>query len=256
LIKPEGMPTYFLALAYKGTRFAGFQIQDNAITIQGQVERAMATYLRENVQLTGSSRTDAGVHANRNFFHFSIDRQLKDEFVYHVNAILPPDIAITGIYAVPEGSHSRFDAIGRRYKYHIYNSKNPFLNDRSWYYPYPMDLSGLNQAASSLLGLHDFTSFAKRRTQVYTHMCTISVCQWHETADGWVFTVEGNRFLRGMVRALVGTMVKVGRQKISVESFQNVLLSKDSAMADFSAPGHGLFLDDVIYPSEIAALLR
>ena len=158
------MPTYFLALAYKGTRFAGFQIQDNAITIQGQVERAMATYLRENVQLTGSSRTDAGVHANRNFFHFSIDRILNHEFVYHVNAILPPDIAITGIYAVPEGSHSRFDAIGRRYKYHIYNSKNPFLNDRSWYYPYPMDLAELNQAASSLLGLHDFTSFAKRRT--------------------------------------------------------------------------------------------
>ena len=256
MIKPLGMPTYFLALAYKGTRFAGFQIQDNAITIQGQVERAMATYLRENVQLTGSSRTDAGVHANRNFFHFSIDRILNHEFVYHVNAILPPDIAITGIYTVPEGSHSRFDAIGRRYKYHIYNSKNPLLNDRSWYYPYPMELAELNQAASSLLGLHDFTSFAKRRTQVYTHICTISVCQWHETEDGWVFMVEGNRFLRGMVRALVGTMVKVGRKKISVESFQNLLLSKDSAMADFSAPGHGLFLDDVIYPSEITALLK
>lgn len=250
------MPTYFLALAYKGTRFAGFQIQDNAITIQGQVERAMATYLRENVQLTGSSRTDAGVHANRNFFHFSIDSPLNGEFVYHVNAILPPDIAITGVYAVPEGSHSRFDAIGRRYSYYIYNTKNPFLDDRSWYYPYPMDLAYLNQAASSLLGLHDFTSFAKRRTQVYTHMCTLSVCQWHETADGWVFTVEGNRFLRGMVRALVGTMVKVGRKKISIESFQNLLLSKDSAKADFSAPGHGLFLDDVIYPAEIAALLK
>jgi tRNA pseudouridine38-40 synthase len=119
-----------------------------------------------------------------------------------------------------------------------------------------MGLADLNQAANSLLGLQDFTSFAKRRTQVYTHMCTISVCQWHETEDGWVFTVEGNRFLRGMVRALVGTMVKVGRHKISFESFQNVLLSKDSAMADFSAPGHGLFLDEVIYPSEIAALLK
>jgi len=250
------MPTYFLALAYKGTRFAGFQIQDNAITIQGQVERAMAIYLRESVELTGSSRTDAGVHANRNFFHFSIDRLLDSAFVYHVNAILPPDIAITGIYAVPEGSHSRFDATGRRYKYHIYNSKNPFLDDRSWYYPYPMDLVDLNQAASFLLGLHDFTSFAKRRTQVYTHLCSISVCQWQETTDGWVFTVEGNRFLRGMVRALVGTMVKVGRKKINFESFQNVLLSKDSAMADFSAPGHGLFLDEVIYPSELAALLK
>lgn len=250
------MPTYFLALTYKGTRFAGFQIQDNAITIQGQVERAMATYLRENVQLTGSSRTDAGVHANRNFFHFSLDRQLGDAFVYHVNAILPQDIAITGVYLVPDGSHSRFDAIGRRYKYYIYKSKNPFLDDRSWYYPYPMDLADLNQAASSLLGLHDFTSFAKRRTQVYTHMCTINVCQWHDTEDGWVFIVEGNRFLRGMVRALVGTMVKLGRKKISFNDFQNILFSKDSTMADFSAPGHGLFLDEVIYPDEIAVLLK
>lgn len=250
------MATYFLALAYKGTRFAGFQIQDNAITIQGQVERAMAIYLRETVQLTGSSRTDAGVHANRNFFHFSIDRQLDDEFVYHVNAILPQDIALTGIYTVPEGSHSRFDAIGRRYRYHIYNNKNPFLNDRSWYYPYPMDLDALNEVAQSLLGQHDFTSFAKRRTQVYTHICTISVCQWQATEEGWIFRVEGNRFLRGMVRALVGTMVKVGRNKISQDDFHQVLFSKDSAMADFSAPGHGLFLDDVIYPDEIASLLR
>ncbi len=250
------MATYFLALAYKGTRFAGFQIQDNAITIQGQVERAMATYLRQTVELTGSSRTDAGVHANRNFFHFTIDCSLDDEFIYHVNAILPQDIALTGIYPVPEGSHSRFDAIGRRYCYHIYNRKNPFLNDRSWYYPYPMDLDALNAVAQSLLGQHDFTSFAKRRTQVYTHLCNIAVCEWQATEEGWIFTVEGNRFLRGMVRALVGTMVKVGRNKLGTQDFHRVLISKDSAMADFSAPGHGLFLDDVIYPEEIASLLR
>lgn len=250
------MATYFLAVAYKGTRFAGFQIQDNAITIQGQVERAMAIFLRETVQLTGSSRTDAGVHANRNFFHFSIERQLNSEFIYHINAILPQDIAITGLYNVPDGTHSRFDAIGRRYKYHIYNSKNPFINDRSWYYPYPMDLEALNTAARSILGQHDFTGFAKRRTQVYTHICTISDCQWYGTQEGWIFTIEGNRFLRGMVRALVGTMVKVGRKKISPEDFQQVLFSKDSTLADFSAPGHGLFLDDVIYPDEIASILQ
>lgn len=250
------MATYFLALTYKGTRFAGFQIQENAITIQGQVERAMAIYLREEVQLTGSSRTDAGVHANRNFFHFTIDRLLSQECIYHINAILPPDIALTGLYAVPEGSHSRFDAIGRRYRYYIYNKKNPFLNDRSWYYPYPMDILVLNEVASSLLGQHDFTSFAKRRTQVYTHICTISSCHWAATDEGWVFMVEGNRFLRGMVRALVGTMVKVGRQKITKEVFQKVLLSKDSAMADFSAPGHGLFLDEVLYPNKLSLLLN
>ena len=250
------MPRYFLSIKYKGKRYAGFQIQENAATIQGHVERAMLTYLREKINLTGSSRTDAGVHANKNFFHFNTDKILSAEFVYHVNAILPYDIALLGVYSVPDSSHSRFDAIARAYSYEIHCSKDPFLEDRAWFYPFPMDEQLLNAAAKELLGTHDFTSFAKRRTQVYTHICTINKCSWMKTETGWAFEIEGNRFLRGMVRALVGTMVKVGRGKLGVNEFVDVLMSKDSTRADFSAPAHGLFLNEVIFPSSLSSFLH
>jgi tRNA pseudouridine38-40 synthase len=244
-----GMQTYFLAVRYKGTAYAGFQIQQNARTIQGEVEAAMAKYLRTQVALTGSSRTDAGVHANRNFFHFVLDRTLDANFAYHVNAILPRDIVVTGVYAVPDQFHSRFDAIGRRYKYFISTQKDPFTDDRSWYFPYPMQAGDLARAAFFLQGTHDFTSFAKRNSQVFTHNCTIVNAEWEKTPQGWVFTVQGNRFLRGMVRAMVGTMVRVGRGRMGQLDFERILSAKDCALADFSAPAHGLFLDDVLYDS-------
>lgn len=250
------MPTYFLSLRYKGTRYGGFQIQENAMTVQGEVEKALYTFLRSPVSLTGSSRTDAGVHALRNYFHFCFDGILGKEQVYRLNAILPADIAVEGIYTVPEGSHSRFAAVARSYRYVIYTKKDPFMDDRAWYYPYPMDAQALNACARIVMGTHDFTSFAKKRTQVYTHICTISQCQWERTDHGWVFTIQGNRFLRGMVRALVGTMVKTGRGKMDVDAFQRILLAQDSSEADFSAPAQGLFLEDVIFPQALSALLR
>lgn len=249
------MHTYFLALGYKGERYAGFQIQQNAATIQGEIEKAAAIYLRTPLSLTGSSRTDAGVHARLNFFHFTSEIELGEEFIYHVNAILPTDIVLKGVYKVPEGSHSRFDAIGRKYNYYLYGSKDPFQEDRAWFYPYPIDEGLLNEAASSLLGEHDFTSFAKTRTQVYTHQCKIEKCYWERTTTGWVFTIEGNRFLRGMVRALVATMVKVGRKKMSVNEFVDIRKAMNSKYADFSAPAHGLHLDCVIYPESITRFL-
>lgn len=241
------LQTYFLAVRYKGTDYAGFQVQQNARTIQGEVEAAMTKYLREKVVLTGSSRTDAGVHANRNFFHFTLGQPLLPAFMYHVNAILPRDIVITGIYPMPTGSHSRFDATGRRYRYYISDRKDPFNDDRSWYYPFPMDQLVLNDVSARILGTHDFTSFAKRNAQVFTHMCTIYRAEWERTASGWVFTVHGNRFLRGMVRALVGTMVKVGRGRMTPLEFSQVMAAMDCSKADFSAPAKGLFLDDVLY---------
>lgn len=250
------MPRYFLSLKYKGTRYAGFQIQDNAATIQGHIERAIFIYHREKIVLTGSSRTDAGVHANSNFFHFDTEKILSTDFIYHVNAILPGDIALTGLYEVPEESHCRFDAIARSYRYVIYDKKDPFLEDRAWYYPYPMEQAALDSVAKEVIGTHDFTSFAKKRTQVYTHICTINRCEWVRTDQGWIFEVEGNRFLRGMVRALVGTMVKVGRGRMEIDDFRKVILSKDSAMADFSAPAHGLILDEVIYPDFLSTFMR
>ncbi len=241
------MHTYFMAVRYKGTAYAGFQVQQNAQTIQGEVESAMAMFLRVKVTLTGSSRTDAGVHANRNFFHFVIDIQLSGDFIYHVNAILPRDIVVTGVYPMQEGSHSRFDAIGRLYRYYISDRKDPFLNDRSWYLPFPMEKDKLINAAATLIGTHDYTSFAKRNAQVFTHNCTIEKADWVRTTSGWVFTVQGNRFLRGMVRAMVGTMVKVGRGRITQSEFDQILLAKDCSKADFTAPAHGLFLEDVLY---------
>lgn len=249
------MHTYFLALGYKGARYAGFQIQQNAATIQGEIEKAATIYLRTPLSLTGSSRTDAGVHAKLNYFHFTSELELGEEFIYHVNAILPSDIVLKGVYKVPEGSHSRFDAIGRKYSYFLYNSKDPFQEDRAWFYPYPLDEQLLNIAASSLLGEHDFTSFAKTRTQVYTHICKIEACHWEQSTIGWNFTIQGNRFLRGMVRALVATMVKVGRKKMSVNEFIDARTALNSKYADFSAPAHGLHLDSVIYPEPLSSYL-
>jgi len=250
------MPNYFLALGYKGARYAGFQIQQNAHTIQGEVEKAAALYLRSPLSLTGSSRTDAGVHARLNYFHFQYDGILDEAFIYHVNAILPPDIVLKGVYQVPDGTHSRFDAIGRRYIYRLYDKKDPFKDDRSWFYPYPLDEKALNAAAAQLIGEFDFTSFAKRRTQVYTHICNIEVCSWKQEEDGWQLTIQGNRFLRGMVRALVATMVKVGRGKLTVNEFVSIRNAMDSTKADFSAPAHGLLLDQVLYPEKVAHFLR
>ena len=249
------MHTYFLALGYKGAKYEGFQIQENAQTIQGEIEKAAAIYLREPLSLTGSSRTDAGVHAQLNYFHFQFEKDLGDEFIYHVNAILPSDIVLKGVYKVPEGSHSRFDAISRKYSYYLYGTKDPFQEDRAWFYPYPMEEDLLNEAAISLLGEHDFTSFAKTRTQVYTHLCRIETCKWEQTPTGWKFTIQGNRFLRGMVRSLVATMVKVGRGTLTANDFIKVRTAMNSKQADFSAPAHGLHLENVIYPESIAQFL-
>lgn len=246
------MHTYFLALGYKGTKYAGFQIQNNAQTIQGEIEKAASIYLRTPLALTGSSRTDAGVHARLNYFHFQCIHELGEEFIYHVNAILPPDIVLKGVYKVPEGSHARFDAIARQYTYYLYHTKDPFQDDRAWYYPYPLNESLLNEAATSLLGEFDFTSFAKTRTQVYTHVCRIEICEWQQTNCGWTLTVQGNRFLRGMVRALVATMVKVGRGKMTIDEFIDVRTAMNSKLADFSAPAHGLHLNSVIYPQHLS----
>jgi tRNA pseudouridine38-40 synthase len=243
------MPRYFLELSYKGTAYHGFQIQDNAPTIQAAVEQALKVLLKESIDLTGSSRTDAGVHALQNFFHFDSELQLEQKQVYNLNAILPPDIAIQSIKQVDPNAHCRFDAIGREYHYFIYTEKNPFLQERAWHYPYAMDLDLLNKAATVLHHYTDYTSFAKRNTQVYTHQCTIQAANWERiTPNQLKFTVSANRFLRGMVRGLVGTMVKVGRGIISVEDFELILAAKDASKADFSTPAQGLFLAKVIFP--------
>lgn len=250
------MQNYFLRVRYDGRHYAGFQIQENASTIQGELERALVIFFKQPIQLTGSSRTDAGVHARCNYFHFQSDLLQVEASVYNLNAILPSSISVEGIFKVPADAHSRFSAIARCYSYHVYSRKNPFLEGISWHYPYPLDINAMNDAASLFKGTHDFTSFSKKHTQVFTNDCSITDADWIIEGEELVFRVKGNRFLRGMVRALVGTMVKVGRGKLSVQAVKEILAARDNTLADFSAPAHGLFLEEVIYPAEIETLLQ
>jgi tRNA pseudouridine38-40 synthase len=238
------MPRYFLEVAYKGTNYAGFQVQQNANTIQAEVEKALQIFYKQSFQLTGSSRTDAGVHALQNFFHFDTELSIPNN-VYHLNAILPADIVIKNISPVNDNAHCRFDAISREYQYHVSQTKNPFNNQYAYYFPYKLNIDHLNQAAQLILANTDFISFSKKNTQVHTHNCTIFQSTWQLVNNELIYTVKANRFLRGMVRGLVATMLQVGKGKISIQQFQQIIQSTNPTQADFSAPAHGLFLVQV-----------
>ena len=244
------MNRYFLEVAYIGTNYAGFQIQKNANTVQSEIENALHTLLRIKIVLTGSSRTDAGVHALQNYFHFDIGEAIEQRFIYNINAILPPDIAIKKLFAVKPGSHCRFDAISREYIYHIYWSKNPFLADKAYYYPYKLDLERLQVAARVLLSHQDYSSFSKRRTQVKSYECNIMESEWEMIEDRLLYRVKANRFLRGMVRGLVGTMLQIGRGRLQVEQFEKIIKEKNPSKVDFSVPAKGLFLNRVLFPED------
>jgi tRNA pseudouridine38-40 synthase len=243
------MPRYFLELGYKGTNYSGFQVQKNAKTIQSSVENALQTLYRQPFSLTGSSRTDAGVHALQNFFHFDTDLVLQPKGLYNLNAVLPPDIAAKAIYRVADDAHSRFGAIAREYRYFICNKKDPFLIDRAWHYPFKMDEDLLKKAAQLVKDQQHFIAFSKRNTQVNNFICKIELSEWTYESGCLVYNVRANRFLRGMVRALVSSMLKVARGTISLDKFNTMLNSKEQSSADFSAPAQGLFLTQVIYPA-------
>jgi tRNA pseudouridine38-40 synthase len=249
------MPRYFLELSYKGTAYSGFQVQDNAPTIQSEIEKALHTLFRETFELTGSSRTDAGVHAFQNFFHFDTALAITAKSVYNLNAILPQDISVQGIYTVPDTAHARFDAVAREYKYFIYHQKNPFMPDRGWMYPFPLNLDLLQEAAGILQENRDFTSFSKRNTQVSNFNCAIEYSQWRREGHLLVYQVKASRFLRGMVRGMVGTMLKVGREQITIKAFRDIIEGKDCSRADFSTPAQGLFLNRVYYNDTLKPLL-
>lgn len=244
------MARYFIEVSYKGTRYAGFQVQDNVITVQSEVEKALAVYFRQPVSLTGSSRTDSGVHAWQNYFHFDAEFAVPERAMYNLNAILPGDIAIRSIRLMRENAHSRFDAIAREYEYTIYGAKNPFLADRGYFFPYTINEVLLQEAAAIIKEYTDFTSFSKRNTQVRTFNCNIQYSEWVRRDDSLIYRVKANRFLRGMVRGLTGTMLKVGRGKMTLDELRKVIEAKDCTGADFSVPGHGLLLVKVHFPDE------
>lgn len=242
------MPRYFLEVSYKGTNYSGFQVQENANTIQAEIEKAFRILQRDKIVMTGSSRTDAGVHALQNFFHFDYDAEINPHFIYKMNAILPGDVVVKRLSPVNPDLHCRFDAVSREYKYFIYRHKDPFLKDRAFFFPYKLNLELLQKAAAILTEYNDFTSFSKRNTQVKTFQCQVFQSVWLQEDDCLVYNVKADRFLRGMVRALTATMLGIGRGKISLDEFKRVIEAKDCTKASFAVPANGLFLIGVSYP--------
>lgn len=242
------MARYFIEVAYRGTGYSGFQTQENAITIQSELERCLGILHRFSFSLTGSSRTDAGVHARQNFFHVDCASDLHPQLLYKLNALLPAGVVVLNVYRVLAEAHCRFDAVSRQYGYRIYRQKNPFLADRSYYFPYSLNIDRMQQAAARLMEYSDFTSFSKRNTQVKNFECRLERSEWVREGEEWVYRVKANRFLRGMVRALTSTMLLVGREKIDLSEFQNIIESKNCERASFAVPAHGLFLEGVNYP--------
>lgn len=242
------MPRYFLECAYKGTNYSGFQSQKNTgKTIQAEIENAFQILQKSKVELTGSSRTDAGVHALQNYFHFDFDNEVHPQFIYKINAILPGDIVVKKINVVSNDAHCRYDATSREYKYFIYRRKDPFLADRAFFFPYKLALDKMQEAATVIKEYTDFTSFSKRNTQVKTFICDIQESEWRHEDDCLVYYVRANRFLRGMVRALTATMLKIGRGNMDIEEFRQIIEAKDCTKASFAVPSHGLFLISVRY---------
>ena len=244
---------YFMRLGYRGASFHGWQVQPQDTSVQQVIEEAMATLLRVPTPVTGAGRTDAGVNARLMVAHFDTEQPIKDadRLVRSLNALLPPDIAIYGITPVHDDAHARFDATSRTYKYFAVTHKDPFRYPLSWKCPPDLDFDLMNQAAARLLNYTDFTSFSKLHTDVKTNNCRITHAQWAQEGEQWVFTITADRFLRNMVRAIVGTLVEVGRHKMTVEEFCQVIERKDRCAAGTSMPGHALFLWDITYPYPI-----
>ncbi len=247
------MPRYFIEVAYNGSAYSGFQVQENSNSIQAEVERVFRIFFKKDFELTGSSRTDAGVHALQNYFHTDTEEgfDLSRDFIYNLNALLPADIVIKKIQAVKPGAHCRFDAISREYKYFIYHEKDPFLRGTAYYFPYKVDVDKMREAAGRLKCYENFSAFSKTNTQVKNFNCNIGKSEWYREGNTLVYNVIANRFLRGMVKALTGTMLRVGRGHISVEEFCGIIERGVPSGADFSPPSHGLFLVKVDMPRDI-----
>jgi tRNA pseudouridine38-40 synthase len=242
------MARYCVELAYLGTNFAGWQSQPNANGVQEVVEKALTTLLKSKIEITGSSRTDAGVHVRQQFAHFDFDGEFQiQDTVYRLNSILPHAIAIKNILPKSPDFHARFDAKSRTYQYFISTKKNPFSIDQSYQFGTKLNLEAMNLACNKLFEHTDFQCFSKVHTDVGTFDCTIMQAQWLQKGEMLIFTIQANRFLRGMVRAIVGTLIEVGLQKISLDQFEAIILSKNRSNAGPAVPAKGLFLVEVAY---------
>ena len=241
---------YYLQLSYNGKNYVGWQIQPNGNSVQETICKALSTILKDDIQVTGCGRTDAGVHAKYFVAHFDTEKEIADydKLLYSLNSFLPFDIAIQKIERVAADANSRFDATSRSYEYWIIQHKDPFLRDFAYRFPKRLDFEKMNQAARLLYDFTDFTSFSKLHTDVKTNNCDVTHAEWTQRDGVWVFTITANRFLRNMVRAIVGTLLDVGLGKVDLEGFAQIIEQKDRNKAGFSVPAQGLYLTDVKYP--------
>jgi tRNA pseudouridine38-40 synthase len=245
---------YFIFISFKGTSYHGWQVQPNSVTIQKIIDQALSQILGEMISTTGAGRTDSGVHAAIFCAHFdSLNSGLSMEknLIFRLNRFLPEDISATSIKKVLPDAHARFSAVSRTYKYYISRVKDPFSKDSSWYIHGNLDIESMNRASSALLNYSDFTSFSRLHSDNKTNLCRIFKAGWTVSETKLVFTIQADRFLRNMVRAIVGTMVEIGTGKINNEEFEKIILSKNRSSAGMSAPAKGLFLADIEYPVEI-----
>jgi len=243
---------YFFEISYNGTHYHGWQNQKNAIGVQQVVEEALSKLMREEISIVGSGRTDAGVHCVQQFFHSDIETDFKPvDLTHRLNAFLPKDIAIRKIFPVTMNAHARYDAIERSYQYKITREKDPLLVGYAHYFFRDLDVPTMERAASLLMGEHDFECFSKVKTDVNHFICDIKQASWNQKGNVLVFTITANRFLRGMVRAIVGTLLDVGTGKLSLKQFQEILKSRDRKKAGMNAPPEGLYLTQVKYPKSI-----
>jgi len=243
------MPRYFLQLSFNGKNFHGWQLQANAHSVQAELNNALSTLLKAVIETVGCGRTDTGVHAKKFFAHFDTLVAIGDkDFTYHLNCLLPFEIAAQQLYPVADDAHARYDAIARTYSYYVHHVKNPFLNETSYFFPYVVDFELMNEAAALLLQYNNFGCFSKSRTQVKTDICKITSAKWSKGGEQLIFEITADRFLRNMVRAIAGTLLDIGEKHISIDDFKNIIEKGSRSNAGVSVPAHGLFLENVVYP--------
>jgi tRNA pseudouridine38-40 synthase len=242
---------YFIKLAYNGTNYHGWQYQPNASSVQETMNKAFSVILNSEINLMGAGRTDTGVHAKEMYAHFDLEKPFDIlNTIHKLNSFLPKDIVIYDIFAVTDEAHTRFDATKRTYEYHINTFKDAFLQEQSWYFHQKLDLELMNQAAKLLFNYTDFQCFSKVNTDVNTFDCSIFEANWNQENGKLIFTISANRFLRNMVRSIVGTLINIGLHKITLADFESIIKSKSRDKAGFSVPAHGLYLTKIEYDSE------
>ena len=250
------MARYFITLSYDGAAYCGWQRQPDAPTVQQTVENALSTLLRSQIEVVGAGRTDTGVNASKYVAHFDVEQPIADcaQLVYKLNLVLPQDVAVQEVRRVKDDAHARFDAVEREYTYYISQRKNPFRRYSAWQYYVSLDVEKMNLAAASLLQWDDFTTFAKLNSNNKTNICRVVKAHWRladDDPDLLIFTIRADRFLRNMIRAIVGTLVDVGRGRYSVEDFESILHSCNLSLSSAGAPAQGLFLSDVEYDESV-----